>query len=614
MNQLTESIDISCSPELESLLDEFIDSWRAGKAPAVAEFAELHPVYQQEIIELLPALLLAEQLNFGAFNHGSSPSNGVPEQLGVFTLHREIGRGGMGIVYEATQQPFSQKFAVKVLKNRTVASNLLRTRFIREAEAASTLHHPNIVPSKYYGTDNSYNYLVMPMIDGISLDRLIAKKNTNDPDIQKLFEAISVTWKKLARLGAQVASALHHAHENGLIHRDIKPANLILDRQGDAWVTDFGLAKLFEEGSTISKTGDLIGTPRYMSPEQVFGVPDARSDIYSLGLTLYEILTADFPDTRMRRCLTHAKASVLELPDLRYINPSVPVPLVKVVMKACSHHPESRYQTAREFEIALNELTYEGIEDRRNNVRGNSKSTNSPLSNNLILFALVVIIIWCLSTLSKPEMKVVDHPGVVNQAQVFKSIPPPTYCIVYDEPGSNLVNVEVSVCSRTDDVEEYDDGIMFIDSSDLELTWDETDQLVGLRFAGVEIPSNAVIQSAKICFYASKTEQAPTNLRIFGIEDANPVTFSPLQYNLSKRQRTHEWVEWLPDPTTRYELFETPSCVEIVQHLVELPDWKSGNAMAFYIDGKGIRSAIAYDSNIHYSPILKVQYQRTVED
>ncbi len=182
----------------------------------------------------------------------------------------------------------------------------------------------------------------MPLIDGISLDRLIVEKLTNDPGIQRIFQEICADWKKIARLGAQVASALHHAHENGVIHRDIKPANLILDRHGNTWVTDFGLAKLFEDDSNLSQTGDLIGTPRYMSPEQLFGIPDARSDIYSLGVTLYELLATDWENNRMRRGMSFAKSSLLELPDLRFLNPAVPEPLARVVMKACSHHPESR--------------------------------------------------------------------------------------------------------------------------------------------------------------------------------------------------------------------------------------------------------------------------------
>jgi hypothetical protein len=174
--------------------------------------------------------------------------------------------------------------------------------------------------------------------------------------------------------------------------------------------------------------------------------------------------------------------------------------------------------------------------------------------------------------------------------------------------------VIAKVCLRSDDVEEYDEGVMYLDSTDLELTWDEVDQLVGIRFPGIEVPRNAIIRSAKICFYVERTDIAPTQLVISGIDDANPKTFVPTPYDLSKRPRTDQKVPWNPEPWTRNELVESPLCTEIVQHLVNLPEWHFGNAMGFVMEGKGIRTATAYDGNIHYGPYIEIQYEKVATD
>ncbi len=133
------------------------------------------------------------------------------------------------------------------------------------------------------------------MIDGVSLDKLVKADEGVDPKLFLLFDEICSNWRRIAELGAKIASALSHAHSLGMVHRDIKPANLILARDGNIWVTDFGLAKLYDDESDLSRTGELIGTPRYMAPEQILGVADERSDIYGVGLTLYELIVKDCP-------------------------------------------------------------------------------------------------------------------------------------------------------------------------------------------------------------------------------------------------------------------------------------------------------------------------------
>ncbi len=280
---------------LDRLSQNFVSRLRSGESPDLEEYSRLHPELAEDIRDLFPAAAFAEQLHAEATDRSLPNPLHQAMHLGAFHLQREIGSGGMGVVYEATQSPFSQKFAVKVLKPKHFRSSHLESRFIREAQAASQLHHPNIVPAKYYGTEANQSFLVMPMIDGVGLDKLILADPSVDPRLYLLFEEICNDWKRIAGLGAQVASALAHAHSKGTIHRDIKPSNLILALDGKVWVTDFGLAKLCDEDSNLSRTGGMIGTPQFMAPEQSVGAADERSDIFGLGITLYDIVTRDCP-------------------------------------------------------------------------------------------------------------------------------------------------------------------------------------------------------------------------------------------------------------------------------------------------------------------------------
>ncbi len=168
----------------------------------------------------------------------------------------------------------------------------------------------------------------------------------------------------------------------------------------------------------------------------------------------------------------------------------------------------------------------------------------------------------------------------------------------------------IPINRRADDAEEYGKGTMFLDGRDLDMTRDETEQIVGLRFTEVDIPPGTEISSAKLCFYADRSESEATDLRIFGVDDANPKSFTPLDYDISKRPRVQRTVEWTPGPWKGGKLYESPECKEIVATIINNPDWKSGNAIAFVIEGKGIRAATAYDGNYYYSPILKIQYRR----
>ena len=202
----------------------------------------------------------------------------------------------------------------------------------------------------------------MALIEGASLDQLIHRES--DDAIQYVFDGIQSDWSAVAKLGASVASAIEHAHRQGIIHRDVKPANLLLDHSGVVWVTDFGLAKIFDDLSDISKTGEMIGTPRYMAPEQLCGHVDARTDVYAMGLTLYELVTGKRSWSPVQKS-TNGVHRVLFIPDVRDSNPEVPDGLARIIMKACEHHPEDRYQSARELRVALNSFAFSGSQDRR---------------------------------------------------------------------------------------------------------------------------------------------------------------------------------------------------------------------------------------------------------
>ncbi|MFN3193536.1 MAG: serine/threonine protein kinase [Aureliella sp.] len=609
----SQEIQNETEPDLlDRVSEEFLACWRRGEEPDINAFAARYPEHSEEIRELLEAVVFAEQLNPTASSSLTRIPAEPPTEVGPFTLHREIGRGGMGIVYEATQTPFTQKFAVKVLQPRLISSKTLSNRFAREAQAASRLHHPNIVPARHFGTEADQNYIVMPLIDGTSLDRLISNTADVAPNMQALFGELRNDYRRIAQLGAQIASALTHAHSNGMIHRDIKPANLLLDRRANVWITDFGLAKLYDDESDLSRTGELIGTPRYMAPEQLIGSADERSDIYGVGLTLYELIT--------RRCPWGEKGKdsaknrkLLSIPEIRELEPSVPKDLAQVIMKACAYHPESRYQTAREFELELNELCYQGKSDRRVSARSYAKMSNHQARSVAVLLGVLAIIatlsLLTRSPQSDSNRKAIPAADLVQKPSHSDYIFPESNCLIYEESGTGSFNAVITVNDRADDAEEYGEGTMYLDSTDLELTWDGEPQIVGIRFPGVKIPKGSVIESAFLCFFADKGDKVDSELHIYGLDDPNPKSFGLADYDLSSRPRTKHTVAWNPEAWIYGKQHQTPDCRAIVQTIVNKEDWQSGNAIGFVIDGDGYRTATAYDGNVHYGPSLKIQFR-----
>jgi serine/threonine protein kinase len=313
---------------------------------------------------------------------GSAPDS-TPRQkrLGDFELVREIGRGGMGVVYEARQLSLDRKVALKILSGGQLTAQSVR-RFHREAEAAGRLHHTNIVPIYATGEQDGTHFYAMELVEGPSLDHVLRQarvsqsetlsagtpKGADDLTATAPFmdgglqtaEKSAPTWTPsslgsnaqyfdtIARLIAEVADALDYAHRQGVIHRDIKPSNLLVAPDGRLSLNDFGLARLLEQPG-MTMTGEMLGTPAYMSPEQIIAgrVPvDCRTDVYSLGATLYELLTLERPFPGAQRDQVLAQIVHKEPRPPRRASNKVPIDLETICLKALEKDPDRRYQTA----------------------------------------------------------------------------------------------------------------------------------------------------------------------------------------------------------------------------------------------------------------------------
>ena len=365
---------------LEALAEEFLDRMRCGERPAVSEFLARAPERAGELGELLSALLLVEDVKLHADATSAAGEAGLPgggpalERLGDFRILRELGRGGMGIVYEAQQESLNRHVAIKVLAPGTARSPQIIERFLREAKAAAQLHHTNIVPVFSVGECQGLHYYAMQFIRGLSLDKVLKEvRRLKDrapagpaDEATAIHPALAVATdsderyaRSVARIGLQVAQALAYAHQQGTLHRDIKPSNILLDVHGVAWVTDFGLAKAVDD-EDLTRTGDLVGTIRYMAPERFRGLCDGRSDEYSLGLTLYELLALRPAfDASDREGLLY-QVNRVELPRLRRLNPAIPVDLETIVHKAIEKEAEHRYDYVAELAEDLHSF----LEDR----------------------------------------------------------------------------------------------------------------------------------------------------------------------------------------------------------------------------------------------------------
>ena len=259
---------------------------------------------------------------------------------GRYRLDRELARGGMATVWVAEDPLLSRRVAVKLLLPQLAVDDALRVRFRNEAIAAAKLTHPGIVATYDTGDDDGTAYIVMELVEGTTLRRVIDER-----------ERLPV--RDAVDISSQVADALEHAHRQGLVHRDIKPANVLVQPDGRVKVTDFGIAKA-AGGDDLTRTGTVVGTARYLAPEQVNGHPvDGRADVYALGLILYEMLAGRAPFSGDSDMAT-AVARLTNAPEpIRSVRPEVPRPLEDVVARSLARDPDYRYPSAQAFKDAL---------------------------------------------------------------------------------------------------------------------------------------------------------------------------------------------------------------------------------------------------------------------
>jgi serine/threonine-protein kinase len=252
-------------------------------------------------------------------------------ELGDYELLEEVGRGGQGVVFRARQKSLNRTVALKVISLGQRASKEHLSRFRREAEAAASLDHPRIVPIHEVGERDGFCYFSMRFVKGGQLDEVV--------------RGAPMSIRQAAELIAKVARTVHYAHEHGILHRDIKPGNILLDTKGEPHLTDFGLARLLETESTVTRSLEVMGTPSYMAPEQAAGnnaAVSAATDVYGLGAVFYELLTSHPPFAGSTTYETIKFLLDTEPRPPRMLNPKIDRELSTICLKCLEKDPKRR--------------------------------------------------------------------------------------------------------------------------------------------------------------------------------------------------------------------------------------------------------------------------------
>jgi serine/threonine protein kinase/formylglycine-generating enzyme required for sulfatase activity len=398
MMSATKDNDASRDERLFDVIAAYVEARDQGQVTDRLQWLARYPEFAEELEAFFATrdrleVLAAPQTGALAQPVGAPAEASLPPahpelgQLGDFHLLREIGRGGMGVVYEADQISLGRRVALKVLPFAAALDPKQMRRFQNEARAAGHLHHTHIVPVHAVGCERGVHFYAMQFIEGQTVAGVIRElrenvecRMTNDqrmanaqgpstsgPEPGAQGETIvrhstfgilsslgighSSFFRTVAQLGVQAAEALEHAHDEGVIHRDIKPANLLVDAKGQLWITDFGLARC-RDNAGLTTSGDMVGTLRYMSPEQALAkrvLIDHRTDIYSLGVTLYELLTLEpaFSGSDREELLRQIAFEEPRAPRQR--NKAIPRELETIVLKATEKSREARYATAQEL-------------------------------------------------------------------------------------------------------------------------------------------------------------------------------------------------------------------------------------------------------------------------
>ncbi|MCA9216728.1 MAG: protein kinase, partial [Planctomycetales bacterium] len=377
--------DCTDSKHVASALEEYLSCIERREAISRSEFLDRHREIADQLAPCIESLELLHRATYGFDDVTNENSQAPDRRLGDFRLIAELGRGGMGIVYEAEQISLNRRVALKILALGALLESKQLDRFKNEATAVAMLKHPNIASVYAVGVERGVHYYAMDLVQGKTLAEVVAsihgdrashvnresrgarslkRHASNEPTTADDTDAIAqistqhgsnhqAFIQNVVRLGIQAAETLDFVHKEGIVHRDIKPSNLMLDQSGKLYVTDFGLARI-QTHAELTITGDIVGTLRYMSPEQIEARPvDHRTDIYSLGATLYELLCGhpvvageNRADLIERICQTSA-------PRLRQVDARIPQDIETIVHKCVSKSPNDRYQTAGDLAIDL---------------------------------------------------------------------------------------------------------------------------------------------------------------------------------------------------------------------------------------------------------------------
>ena len=389
---------------VEELAAEFAERYRNGDNVSIEDYARQHPALADDIRDLFPTIAAMERLGTKRVVDAAMKDRSHPKQLGDFRIIEEIARGGMGIVYEAEQVSLNRRVAVKILPSHAFSRTKDVQRFYREAKTAAKLHHSNIVPVFGVGEEKGQHYIVMQLIRGVGIDEVLTEikrvfvegsssdssspsqtrfnaivrsaANLVDSDLhirstrvkavedtvelptesaraaKRLVKPTSLRaslgkdyFRNVARIGLQAAQALEYAHAHETLHRDIKPGNLILDENGRVWVADFGLAKVMADND-VTRTGDIVGTIAYVAPERFEGKTGKASDIYSLGVTLHEMLTLQKAFTGEDRVEILKQVTSEGIARPSKLNRAVPRDLETIVLKSAASDVNDRYRSA----------------------------------------------------------------------------------------------------------------------------------------------------------------------------------------------------------------------------------------------------------------------------
>lgn len=345
-NSIDSGDAIDAWERVELACERYIELVRQGAAPPVREYAAMHGELEDDINEMLPTVLLLEQArmqNLGKRKDGRvARGPKTYESFGDYRVVGELGRGGMGIVFEAYQASLDRRVALKVLPRQMMTPEQ-KSRFFEEASIVAKLHHSNIVPVFTVGEEDGVCYYAMEKLSGTALDHFVRSEQEDEkPDHPTL------AIKLIVEIGVRIAEALHYAHSNGVIHRDVKPANLILGDDGRVWLTDFGLATRVDD--QLDSSASISGTLRFVAPERFDGAEDhPTGDVYSLAITMIELLTGRAAFSAHRRAELLEQIRSNSISKLQPARGRVPQDLKKILLRAAAVNPEDRYQTALEF-------------------------------------------------------------------------------------------------------------------------------------------------------------------------------------------------------------------------------------------------------------------------